>query len=151
MAELLDEFNASPVWLDPFVFDDLVDQVVLAVPEAVHGFGLRRIVGTSLGELYTARSEKVANTVVARLAVHVEPIVCGDVEGVKRFASLRRTLFKILVEHLFPAHRVYAGGVGDYTVEIEEDGVVPVAVDCTFGFKLPHGSLSRHLPGFLMI
>jgi hypothetical protein len=31
-AELTDEFDASLVKLDPFFFDDLVDQVVLAVP-----------------------------------------------------------------------------------------------------------------------
>ena len=51
MAELVDEFNASLVRLDSLIFDDLVDQVVLAVPEAIHCFGLRRIVRTSLGEM----------------------------------------------------------------------------------------------------
>src|SRR6516162_11705784 len=95
MAELMDEFDASLVRLDPFVFDDLVDQIVLAVPEAIHCLGLRRIVRTSLGDFYTARFEKVANAVVTGLAVHIEPIVRGDIEGVKCFAFLRRTLLKV--------------------------------------------------------
>jgi len=51
MAELVDEFNASLVRLDSLIFDDLVDQVVLAVPEAIHCFGLRGVVGGSLGEM----------------------------------------------------------------------------------------------------
>jgi hypothetical protein len=42
MAELMDEFNASLVGLHPFVFYDFVDQVILAVPEAIQRFGLRR-------------------------------------------------------------------------------------------------------------
>jgi hypothetical protein len=75
MAQLVDEFYAPLVRLDPFVFDDLVDQVVLAVPEAIYCFGLRRIVRSSLGEFYTARFEKIANAVVARLPVDVEPVV----------------------------------------------------------------------------
>src|SRR6516162_6289080 len=142
MAHLVDEFNAPLVRLDPFVFDDLVDQVVLAVPEAIHCFGLRRIVRTSLGDFYTARFEKVANAVVTGLAVHIEPIVRGDIEGMKCFAFLRRTLLKVLVEHLFPRRRVNAGGVGDRTIKVEQDGIVPVSGDRTLGIGLWHFSLS---------
>ena len=142
MAELMDEFDASLVRLDPFVFDDLVDQIVLAVPEAIHCFGLRRVVRTSLGELYTARCEKVANAVVAGLAIHIEPIVCGDIEGTKRRAPLGGTLLKVLVEHLLPACRVNAGGVGDHTVEVEQDGVVLVSGDRTLALGQRHRLLS---------
>jgi hypothetical protein len=35
MAELINEFDAALVRLDPFFFDDFVDQVILAVSEAV--------------------------------------------------------------------------------------------------------------------
>src|SRR5215469_7190745 len=142
MAELTNEFNAALVRIDPFVFDDSVDQVVLAVPEPVHCFGLRGVVGTSFGEPDTARCQKVTNPVVAGLAIHIEAIVRGDIEGTKCFASLRRTLLKVFVKHLFPTRRMYAGGVGDHTVEVEQDGVVPVAGDRTRARGLPRRSLS---------
>ena len=80
LAELMDEFNASLVRLDPFLFDDFVDQLVLAVPEAVHCFGLWRIVRGSFGELDAARCEKVANAVVARLPIYIKPIIRGEIE-----------------------------------------------------------------------
>ena len=51
MAELVDEFNASLVRLDSLIFDDLVDQVVLAVPEPADCFGLRQVLWGSLGEM----------------------------------------------------------------------------------------------------
>src|SRR5262249_60984763 len=111
LAELTNEFNAALVRFVPFVFDDSVDQVGLAVPEPVHCFGLRGVVGTSFGEPDTARCEKVTNAVVAGLAINIEAIVRGDIEGTKCVASLRRTLLKVLVEHLFPTGRVEAGGV----------------------------------------
>ena len=91
-SSLMDEFNASLVGLHPFVFYDFVDQVILAVSEAIHCFGLRRVARASLGEPDIARCEKVADAVVARLAIHVEPVVRGDVEGTEYFAYLRRTL-----------------------------------------------------------
>ena len=67
----MDEFNASLVRLDPSLFNDLVDQLVLAVPEPAHRFSVWRIVRGSLGELDTARCEKVANTVEARLSIDI--------------------------------------------------------------------------------
>jgi hypothetical protein len=50
----MDELDASLVGLDSHVSDDLVDQVVLAVAEPAHRFGLRRIMRTSFGKLDTA-------------------------------------------------------------------------------------------------
>src|SRR6516225_7719045 len=47
-AEVMDELNASLVRLHPRVFNDLVDQVVLAVPEPAHRFDLWGIVWMSL-------------------------------------------------------------------------------------------------------
>ena len=79
----MDEFDASLVRLDPYAFNDLVDQLVLAVPEPAHRFSLRRIVRASLGELDTARCEKIANAVEARLSIDIEPVICGDIEGAK--------------------------------------------------------------------
>src|SRR5215475_15543107 len=106
MAELTNEFNATLVRFDPYVFNDLVDQLVLAVPEPVHCFRLRGVVGTSFGEPDVARCEKVTNAVVAGLAIHKEAIVRGDIEGTKCFASPRRTLLKVFVKHLFPSRRM---------------------------------------------
>jgi hypothetical protein len=48
---------------------------------------------------------------------------------VKYFAALRRAFSKVLVKHLFPTRRVHAGGVGDHTVEVEQDGVVPIPAE----------------------
>src|SRR5262249_1693197 len=71
----------------------------------------------------------------------MEPVVGNDIEGPKCFASLRGTLLKVFIEHLLPARRMDAGGVGHDPVEIKEDGVVPVAADA-FAIRLRHGSLS---------
>jgi hypothetical protein len=115
----MDEFNASLVGLNPFVFYDFVDELVLAVPEAVHCFSLWRIVRASLWQLDNARCEKVPNAVVPGFSIHIEAIVRGNIERTKCVASLRRTLLKIFVKHLFPTRRVHTGGVGNHTVEIE--------------------------------
>jgi hypothetical protein len=88
-------------------------------------------------ELDTTRAKEGANAVETGLAIHVEPVVCGEIEGAKRFPSLPRTLLKIFVEHLFPALRVEAGGVRYHAVEIKEDGVVLFAADAPA--VLPHG------------
>src|SRR6516162_7976900 len=142
MPKLIKEFNAALVRLHPFIFDDLVDQVVLAVPKAVHRFSLWRIIRASLGEPDAARCQKVANAVVAGLAIHIEPIVRSDVEGTKCFACLRRTPLKILVKHLSPAGGVDAGGVGDHAVEVEQDSIVSVSCDRTLALGLPPRLLS---------
>src|SRR6516162_1421613 len=121
MAELMDELNASIVRLHPLFLNDFVDQTVLAVCEPAHRFGVREVVRASVGELNPARSQKVASAVEAGLPVHIKPVVRVDLEGVKGFASLRRTHLKVLVKHLFPARRVNAGSVGDHTVEVEQN------------------------------
>jgi len=69
--------------------------------EPAHRFSVWRIVRGSLGELDVARCEKIANTVEVGLTIHIEPVVHGDIEGTKCFASLRRALLKVLVKHLF--------------------------------------------------
>jgi hypothetical protein len=92
--------------------------------------------------LDAAGCEKVANAVVAGLAIHIEAIVGGDIEGTKCFAPLRRTLLKVFVKHLFPTRRMYTGGIGDHTVEVEQDGVVLVSGDRTLALGLPRRLLS---------
>src|SRR4029077_1968526 len=108
----MDEFDASLVRRAPVFFDDLVDQVVLAVPEPAHCFSLRGVVHAPLGELDTARYQKIANAVEAGLPVNIQPVVRDNIEGTKYFASLRRTLLQKFVKHPFPASRVDAGSVG---------------------------------------
>jgi hypothetical protein len=48
---------------------------------------------------------------------------------------------QIFVEHLLPTGRVEGGGVGYDTIEIKEDGIVPLAVDA-HALGLWHESLS---------
>src|SRR5262245_303040 len=127
MAKMLDELNTPLVSLHPDVFNKFIDQFILAVPEPAHCFDLRRIVRVSLGELDVARRKKVANPIEAGLPVHIEPVVSVEIEGAKCFSSLRRTLLKILVEHLFPTLRVEFGGVRYHTVKVKKDGIVLVA------------------------
>ena len=55
--------------------------------------------------------------------------------GTLRLSGLHA--LKVLVKHLFPTRRVDSGGIGDHTVEIEQDGVVLVACDRIFAFGLP--------------
>ena len=42
--ELMDEVNASAYGSTPCLLNDLIDQLVLAVAEPTHRFGLRRVV-----------------------------------------------------------------------------------------------------------
>src|SRR5262249_18843498 len=56
-AEVMDELNASRVRLHPLVFNGLVGQVVLAVPEPAYRFELWGVVRVSLGELDAAGCE----------------------------------------------------------------------------------------------
>jgi hypothetical protein len=53
-AQLTDEVDSSFVRLHAYIFDDLVDQLVLAVPKPSHGFSRWRVVWAPLGELYVA-------------------------------------------------------------------------------------------------
>src|SRR3974377_146070 len=94
IAKLTEEFDASFVRFEPFFLVDPVDEVVLAVAEPAHCFRLRGVVGAPLGESDTARCEKVANPVEARLPIDIEPVVRRDLEGTKSFAFLRCTLLQ---------------------------------------------------------
>src|SRR5262249_32634411 len=142
VAELMDELDASLVGLHPHSFDHLVDQIVLAVPQPAHCFGLWGVVQASLEKADIARGEKVANSVEARLAVHIEPVIGSEIKGAKCFAALRRTLVKVLIEHLLPTRRVQVGGVGYHTVEVKKDGVIFFAGDYAPALGLSHRSLS---------
>src|SRR6516225_5277741 len=117
MTELINEFHASLVRLHPFVFDDLVDQFVLAVSECAYRFELRGIVSASLRQFDAARSEKISNAIKTRLSVYIEPVVIGEIERAKCFASLVRTLLQVLVEHPFPTRGVQDSGVGYHSIE----------------------------------
>jgi hypothetical protein len=53
-AELMNELHGSGVRLHAHLRDGAVHQVVLAIPESVHGFDFCTVVRASLGELDTA-------------------------------------------------------------------------------------------------
>jgi hypothetical protein len=61
----------------------------------------------------------VANAVEAGLAIHIVPVVRGEIEGTECFTCPCRTLLKVLVEHPFPTSRVEVGGVCYHAVEIK--------------------------------
>src|SRR4029077_11525044 len=63
------------------------------------------------------------------------------IERAKGFAVAHRPFPEILVEHLFPARGVQAGGVGDHAVEVEQDRIEFLAADLTFALALSHRSL----------
>src|SRR5260221_4336092 len=74
----------------------------------------------------------------------MEPVVVDGIEGSKGLACPPSTLLEILVKHLFPASCVDAGRVRYPPVEVEQDGVVPVAGDQTSAAGLSHRSLSSY-------
>ena len=121
--------HGSVVGLHAHVRYDIVDQVVLAVSESAHCFDLAGSSGFPSGSWIPRELEEVANAVETGLAIHVEPVVRGEIEGAKCFPFCARTLLKIFVEHLFPTRRVEAGGVRYHAVEVKKDGVVLVAAD----------------------
>src|SRR4030095_9992978 len=116
MPKLMYEFDASFVRLYPDLFDSLVNQVGLAVPETTHSFGLWRIIRASLREFDTARGEKVANAIEPRFSIYISSVVRCDVEGTKCFPFFRGTLLKELVEHLFPTYCMKVGCIGDHAI-----------------------------------
>jgi hypothetical protein len=143
----MDKLHGSLVGLYAHIRYNLVDEVVLAVAKSTHCLNLCRVIRVSFVELDSARAEKVANTVETGLAIHIESVVRGKIEGTECFPAMPRTLLKVLVEHLFPALRVEAGGVRYYTVEIKEDGVVLIAADAPD--MLPHDPSPKTSPSFL--
>jgi hypothetical protein len=71
MAQLTDEFDAPLVRLHSYVFDNFIDEVVLAVAEPAHRVRFWRIVRASLRKPKAARCEKVSHTVEAGLSIHI--------------------------------------------------------------------------------
>jgi hypothetical protein len=60
----------------------------------------------------------------------------------KCFASLRRTLLKVFVEHLFPTRRVNVGRVRYHTIEVKKYGIVPLPSDHASALGQLHRTLS---------
>src|SRR6266704_2270943 len=86
--------------------------------------------------LHPHRGDDVVDDVEPGLAIHIEPVIRGDLEGTKGFAGVRNALLKVRIKHLFPTRRVYGGGVRDHAVEVEQDGIVFVAGDGTLALGL---------------
>src|SRR5262249_46874782 len=126
--------------------DDVVDEVILAVPEPTHRVGLRGVIRGALREVDATGGEKVAHAVEPGLPIHIEPVIRGDLEGTKGFASFRRPLLQICIKHLFPTRCVYSGGVRDHAVKVEQDGIVFVAGDYILVIELLHRSLLCNCP-----
>src|SRR2546428_4857710 len=141
MTELTDERDRPRIWLHPHRGDDVVDEVILAVPEPAYRVGLRGVIRGALREVDATGGEKVAHAVEPGLAIYIEPVIRGDLEGTKWFAGVRSALLKVRIKHLFPTRRVYGRGVRDHAVEVEQDGIVLVADDRTLAIGLPHRSL----------
>src|SRR5262249_53603166 len=140
-AELMNESHAPVVRLHSFAFDEIVNQLILAVPQSAYGFELRRIMRMPLGELNSARAQEIPNPVETRLSIDVEPIVRGEIKGPKCLSALLSAPAKIFVEHLLPTGRVEGGGVGYDTIEIKEDSIVPLVCD-VLALGLRHELLS---------
>src|SRR4029434_4917772 len=90
--------------------------------------------------------EKVAHAVKPGLAIHIEPVIRGDLEGTKGFACVSSALLQVRIKHLFPTRRVYAGGVRNHAVEVEQDGIVYVACARILVIELLHRSLLYNCP-----
>src|SRR5215470_6463452 len=100
MTELTDERHRPRIWLHPHRGDDVVDEVILAVPEPAYRVGLRGVIRGTLREVDATGGEKVAHAVEPGLPIHIEPVIRGDLEGTKGFASFRRPLLQICIKHL---------------------------------------------------
>src|SRR5262252_2990277 len=146
LTELTDEGDSPRIRLHPHRGDDVVDEVILAVPEPTHRFSLRGVIRGALREVDATGGEKVAHAVESGLAIHIEPVIRGDLEGTKGFACVRRALLQVRIKHLFPTRRVYVGGVRDHAVEVEQDGIVCVAGDRILVIELLHRSLLCNCP-----
>ena len=74
----------------------------------------------SFGEANTAGFQEIANSIETRLAVYIQPVVRGEIEGPEDFALLRGAFSDVLVEDLLPTSGVQVGGIGNHAVKVEE-------------------------------
>ena len=86
----------------------------------------------------SARRQEGCHPVITGLAVDVAAIVCIDVEGHERFARAGGPPFEKFVEQPFPRCGMHARGLGQYAVEIEQDGVVITRGECDNGTDAGH-------------
>ena len=80
-ARLLHEAHRSLVDVTPSSAISRCTSSFLRLPTPRHRLGVGGIVGSPLGKLDAARRQEVADTVLARLAVHVRLVVAGQLEG----------------------------------------------------------------------
>ena len=105
--------------------DELEQEDVLAVAEAIDRLGVGRVVGGALGELDATRRQEVAYPVLAELAVDVGGVVRGQLEACRLRSVGAGLLDEVGVEHLLPRRGVDVGGTGQHAVEVEETGLDP--------------------------
>ena len=108
-----------------------LDELVLAVPEAVDGECIGRVLRGSVGEGDRPRREEAPHPVVAGLAVEVVGVVAAQVERHERLVVGIGPGAQELVEHLPPRGGMEGRRVGQHSVEIEQNGAVVAAVDET--------------------
>ena len=118
-AELLHEVDGAREDANPFAPQPLVEQLILAVAESVHGGRSRQVVRVAPRQVDPPRCEKRRDPVGSGLAVHISQIVGLAVER----RGIRHRDGKEAVEKLCPRRRVHTGRVGDDTVQIEYCGV----------------------------
>ncbi len=99
--------------------------LVLEVAEPAYCFGAGRITRISKRQMYFARLEKTAHTVIARFSVNVTTVVGIRIEWYECVCP-RCVPGKIAVEHLFPSSGMQLGCTGNYTIEIKNERIEAV-------------------------
>src|SRR5260370_5947749 len=114
--------DGSFVCLNPMRADQVKEELVFAIAEAVDGVGLRRIVLRALRQSDIARREKRPDSLLPGFAVDIFVVVGDRVERLEPFSRLFRTLLHEAIEGGLPGHSMDPGRLSQDSVEIEEAG-----------------------------
>ena len=102
----------------------LHEVAVLTIAEAVNALHPGAIRVRALWQIDSSRSQECLDAVGARLTIDVPPIVRLDIERNEGLTTRSRTTFEKRIEQLLPRGRMYAGGLSQHAIHIEENRVV---------------------------
>jgi hypothetical protein len=127
-TQLADQLERAVVGLDAALAKLGGEPLVLAVAQAAHRLGLRRVGARAARQRDAARGQEAGHAVVAGLAVDVPEIVVGRVERHRCRAFTQGPLVQVVVEQPLPRRRVDARGPRDHAVQVEDHRIEAVRV-----------------------
>ena len=121
MLQTVDELHGGGVNLHSVFIENVVEHDVLAVSNATDAFRFRVVGRVAEGDVNAPGFEEGLNALITRLAVDIGQVVAVMREFAEGLAISLFPLTQVFVEHLLPCLAVHQGGLGDHSVEVEDD------------------------------